>query len=88
MKQLLSQYSLEEFIESIEAKYALRYTIILFVESVADLATLILEADYGIAPDSYRDAMLLLGEKRILPYSLAEALARLASLRNIIIHRY
>ena len=63
-----------------EARYALRYSLVLLVEAIADALTLILEADYGLAPESYRDAMLLAGERGIIPYDIASRLAGLASL--------
>ncbi len=88
IKRLLDKHGLDDFIADIEARYAMRYSIVLLVEAIADLATIILEADYGIAPESYRDAVLLLAEKNIIPYSLARELVRLVSLRNMLVHRY
>ncbi len=76
-KQILSRHSLEEFMHDMEARYALRHTIVLLVEALADALTLILEADYGAAPESYREAMLLGGETGIIPYEDAEELAKL-----------
>jgi uncharacterized protein YutE (UPF0331/DUF86 family) len=74
----------ETFMASLEARYAL----IAFVEAVTDAITLVLEADHGVAPDSYREAVLLAAEKGIIPYSLAERLVKLVSLRNMLVHRY
>ncbi len=87
-KQILSEHSLEEFMHDMEARYALRHALVLLVEALADALTLILEADHGVAPESYREAMLLGGEAGIIPYEDAEELAKLASLRNVLIHRY
>ncbi|BEP17243.1 DUF86 domain-containing protein [Pyrofollis japonicus] len=78
----------ETFMASLEARYALRYALIAFVEAVTDAITLVLEADHGVAPDSYREAVLLAAEKGIIPYSLAERLVKLVSLRNMLVHRY
>ena len=58
------------------------------VEALADAITLVLEADHGIALESYREAMLFAGELGIVSYEDALVLARLASLRNILVHRY
>ena len=52
---------------SVEARYALRYALILLVEALADAITLILEADYDMTPESYREAMLLAGEASLSP---------------------
>lgn len=87
-RRIVAKYGLEEFIQNLEARYALRYSLVLMVEALADAVTLILEADYGLAPESYRDAMLLAGEKGVVPYNVAVELAKLASLRNILVHRY
>ena len=87
-RRIVEGYDIEEFMSNVEARYALRYSLILLVEAIADAVTLILEAHYGVAPDSYRDAMLLAGEKGVIPYDVARELAKLASLRNILVHRY
>ena len=42
----------------------------------------------ALPPESYREAMLLAGELSIVSYEDALVLARLASLRNMLIHRY
>jgi uncharacterized protein YutE (UPF0331/DUF86 family) len=81
-------YTLEEFMSRMEARYALRYALILLVEAVVDVLVAILEADYGLAPESYREAVLLAGERGVIPYSAARRLAQLASLRNMLVHRY
>ena len=87
-KRIVEEYGLEEFLASLEARYALRYVLVLLVEALSDALTLILEAEYGLAPESYREAMLLAAEAGLLPYREAEALAGLAGLRNILVHRY
>lgn len=68
--------------------FSMRYSIILVVESLADLAFAILERDYGVCPESYRDAFARLGRKGVVRPSIAEGMERLASLRNLIVHRY
>ncbi|HIP85785.1 MAG TPA: DUF86 domain-containing protein [Pyrodictium sp.] len=87
-KRIVKERDLESFIRSMEARYALRYALVLMVEALADAITLVLEADHGIAPESYREAMLFAGELGIVSYEDALVLARLASLRNILVHRY
>lgn len=39
-------------------------------------------------PAAYRDALLALGERGVLPPDLAERLAAASGLRNLIAHRY
>ena len=87
-ERIVTGYGLEEFMSSLEARYALRYALVLLVESLVDALTLVLEADYGLAPESYREAVLLAGEAGVIPYRVASRLAALASLRNMLVHRY
>jgi len=87
-KQIVGKHDLESFMRDIEARYALRYALVLLVEALADAITLVLEADYDTAPESYREAMLLAGEIGVVSYDDAVILARLASLRNMLVHRY
>lgn len=77
-----------EFFENRHARYSLRYLIILVVEILADLATAVLEKDFKVSAESYRDAFLKLAEKNVVKYDLASEMAKLASLRNLLIHRY
>ena len=79
---------LSDFMSDTESRYALRYAIIMLVEALTDALTLILEADYGIAPESYRDAIVLAAEKHVIPHQYAEKLLALISLRHMLIHRY
>lgn len=53
-----------------------------------DIAKILLAAgDYPI-PDTYRDALLQLGATGVLSRDLAEQVAELARLRNILAHQY
>ena len=69
-------------------RYSLRYAIILLVKSLADAAIAILEKDFEVSPHSYADAFLKLAEKGVIDFSTAKKMSKLASLRNIIVHRY
>ena len=87
-RRIVEGRDLDSFMRSVEARYALRYALILLVEALADALAMILEADYNMAPESYREVMLLAGEAGVIPYSDAAVLAGLASLRNMLVHRY
>jgi len=58
------------------------------VEALADLATVILEKDFGEAVSSYREVFIKLAEKGIINADTAESLVRLVGFRNLIVHRY
>lgn len=77
-----------EFLRDRRARFALRYSIMLMVEALADLAVAILEKDFQVAPRSYREAFTLLAEKGVVAAESASRMERLAALRNMIVNRY
>ena len=78
----LTSLSLDEFVSSTTYRFSLRYSVVLIVEALADIAVAILEKDYGVAPRSYREAFIKLAEKGVVRPGLALKMADLASLRN------
>ena len=80
--------SLEDFMRDRSKRFAIRYSVILIVEASADLGVMILKQCFGEEARSYREVFLKLGEKGVLSFSVAEGMASLASLRNMIVHRY
>lgn len=78
----------DSFLNDRRARFSLRYSIVLIVESLADIAVAILEKDFNEVVESYRDAIMKLRDKRVLESRVAESIARLVSLRNLIVHRY
>ncbi len=61
---------------------------ILIVEAASDLGIAILRHYFGDVAESYREVFLKLGEKGVISFKTAEGMASLASLRNMIVHRY
>lgn len=78
----------ESFLKDRRARFSLRYSIVLIVESLADIAVAILEKDFNEIVESYRDAIMKLRDKGLMGSRVAESIARLVSLRNLIVHRY
>jgi len=78
----------ESFLKDRRARFSLRYSIVLIIESLADIAVAILEKDFNEIVESYRDAIMKLRDKSLLGRRVAESIARLVSLRNLIVHRY
>jgi uncharacterized protein YutE (UPF0331/DUF86 family) len=78
----------ESFLKDRRARFSLRYSIVLIVESLADIAVAILEKDFNEIVESHRDAIMKLRDKGLLGRRVAESIARLVSLRNLIVHRY
>jgi len=52
------------------------------------MGRVILEKDFRVAVESYREAFLKPAEKGVINAEIAQSMARLAGLRNIIVHRY
>jgi uncharacterized protein YutE (UPF0331/DUF86 family) len=87
IKKILA-VDLSSFVNNRSLRFSLRYSIVMVVEALADLAVAILEKDFGVAVESYRDAFLRLAEKGVINAEIARSMVRLAGLRNIIVHRY
>jgi len=84
----ITSLDVESFPKDRRARFSLRYSIVLIVESLADIAVAILEKDFNEIVESYRDAIIKLRDKGLLGRRVAESIARLVSLRNLIVHRY
>jgi len=67
--------------------YTARYAISHIVEAFAAIAARVAAAQ-GVAIEGYAESMAFLGRAGIVQAEVAEALVRLAKLRNLIIHRY
>jgi len=79
---------LDDFMKSRRARFSLRYSIVLLVEALADLAVAILEKDFGVVSESYRDAFFGLSEKGVVGAETVQSMIGLVALRNMIVHRY
>ena len=78
----------DSFLNDRRSRFSLRYSVVLIIEYLADIAVAILEKDFNEVVESYRDAIMKLRDKRVLGSRVAESIARLVSLRNLIVHRY
>lgn len=68
--------------------YSLRYLLIQAVETTASICNHILTRVKGMVPRGYPDCFEKLADAGIIPQELGNKLKKLASLRNIIIHKY
>jgi len=84
----VTSMSVDDFVRSRTARFSLRYSVVMLVEALADVAVLILEKDFGEAAESYREAFLKLAEKGVVSAEAAEKMTALAGLRNLIVHKY
>ncbi len=80
--------SIDVFISDLGLRYALRHSIIVIVEAIADLGVHILEKCYNLTPGSYGEVLDSLWRSGVISYNTYSRVYGLVSLRNRIIHRY
>ena len=78
----------EAFIKEQTYIYSLRYLIIEAVEAMANICNHILTRIIGQVPKGYPDCFEKLSDARIITGELSDKLKKVASLRNILIHKY
>jgi uncharacterized protein YutE (UPF0331/DUF86 family) len=78
----------EFFVKEPKEIYALRYLLIEAVEAMANICNHILTRVTSQVPKGYPDCFEKLSEAGIITRGLGEKLRKLASLRNILIHKY
>lgn len=78
----------EVFIKERRNIYSLRYLLIEAVEAMANICNHILTRVTGQVPKGYPDCFEKLSDAKIITGKLGEKLKKLASLRNILIHKY
>ena len=83
----LRRLASKEFGElSVDEKYAIRYNIVVLVESLVSLCVHLASEGFGMRPSSYREAVRVVAE-RVDVRSVGD-LESLVGLRNLLIHRY
>ncbi len=85
LRVLVDKASLDK--PGVDDLFALRYSIIEIVESLAVVSTHIAQS-LGYSLEGYVEAMRFLSRQGIVDLDVGERLVRLARLRNILIHRY
>lgn len=58
------------------------------IESVIDIANILISSSEVEKPSTYRDTILVLSELDIIPKSFSKDLAKMAGFRNILVHDY
>ena len=83
----LRRLTSKEFEElSVDEKYAIRYNIIVLVESLVSLCVHLASESFGVRPSSYREAVRVVAE-RVGMRNVSD-LELLVGLRNLLVHRY
>jgi len=79
-------------IEEVRGNRTLRGAIERYMEvslaCMIDICEMIISSERLKRPDTYREAILILGQYDILPIAFAEKLAPAAGFRNVLVHMY
>jgi uncharacterized protein YutE (UPF0331/DUF86 family) len=88
---ILREYQSYE-IEEIRDNHTLRGAVERYMEislaCMIDICEMIISSERLKRPETYREAILILGQHNILPMAFAEKLAPAAGFRNILVHLY
>ena len=82
------QHSVDEILKNKTLKGAIERYLQVSLECVLDAGEIIISAEGLGKPESYREVILILGEKGIIPEEFAEDFAPAAGFRNVLVHAY
>ena len=83
-----AQYSFEDLKADFVKYRATQHSLLLAAQAIVDIAMHIVAGDLGVAVESYRQAVVELGNKGVIEVELATRLAPFAGFRNILVHDY
>ncbi|MBX3056212.1 MAG: DUF86 domain-containing protein [Anaerolineae bacterium] len=83
-----AQFSLQELTADFVKYRATQHSLLLAAQAVVDIAMHIVAGDYDVSVESYRQAIVELGNKGVIEAELATQLAPFAGFRNILVHDY
>ncbi|MFY9303018.1 MAG: DUF86 domain-containing protein [Atribacterales bacterium] len=78
----------EKIIGDAKTLGSVKYYFIVVMEGCIDVCNHILSREHWGVPGSYADGFAFLGERGIIPESLAQNLANMAKFRNLLVHLY
>lgn len=78
----------EKILEDEIAQGAVLHYLMIGIETILDIGTHVLVEDFGVSPATYGDVIVLLGQKNVVPKTLAERSVTMARFRNKLIHEY
>lgn len=83
-----AQFSLQELTADFVKYRATQHSLLLAAQAVVDIAMHIVVGDFNVSVESYRQAIVELGNKGVIEAELATRLAPFAGFRNILVHDY
>jgi len=84
----LSQEKKEDFLKNYKIYGLAERYLQLSIECVLDMGNHIISRIGFKKPETYQDIILILGKNSVIPENFAEKIAKMAGLRNILVHGY
>jgi uncharacterized protein YutE (UPF0331/DUF86 family) len=81
-------YEIEEIRDNRTLRGAVERYMEISLACMIDICEMIISSETLKRPDTYREAILILGQHNILPITFAEKLAPAAGFRNVLVHMY
>ena len=88
LKQVSYEITKENLKDDIIRYWGIERGLEILIQSVIDIANIIISSNNIEKPLTYRDTILELSKIKILPKSFAEELSKMAGFRNILVHDY
>jgi len=86
--QSYRKHSLEDLMNDYTLRGAVERYLELSIECCIDIAEMIISYENLKRPDSYKEVILAMGHKGILPEEFAKKFSNAAGLRNALVHMY
>ncbi|MCL4441907.1 MAG: DUF86 domain-containing protein [Firmicutes bacterium] len=78
----------DAFLNNAEAIRSARYAFIILIEAATNIANHLCARLLNLAPTSYAESFLLLGENKLIDAELAKRLGKMTGFRNLLVHGY
>jgi uncharacterized protein YutE (UPF0331/DUF86 family) len=88
LERLAAGLSRDDLQRKLQTQWAVEHGLQLAIECVLDVATHLVTAARLGAPESYRQAIELLGASGILPATFVRRVASMPGFRNVLVHDY
>ncbi|MDQ1275339.1 MAG: hypothetical protein QG610_912, partial [Euryarchaeota archaeon] len=82
------QYDIEEIRNNRTLRGAVERYMEISLACMIDICEMVISSEKLRRPDTYREVILVLGERDILPMEFAKKLAPAAGFRNVLVHMY
>ncbi|BCV22258.1 type VII toxin-antitoxin system HepT family RNase toxin [Moorella sp. Hama-1] len=76
------------FLNNAEAIRSAKYAFIILIEAATNIANHLCARLLNLAPTSYAESFLLLGENKLIDADLAKRLGKMTGFRNLLVHGY